>query len=83
MKAALGSAEDKTAYTTSAQQRAHFYRITEALLARNEAAGAHTVGTSPSFADAVLFAVLWDDVASHGENEGLMRACPRLKSFYR
>lgn len=83
LKAAFGSAEDKTAYTTSAQQRAHFYRVTEALLARNKAAGAHTVGASPSFADAVLFAVLWDDVATHGEDEGLMTACPRLASFYR
>jgi glutathione S-transferase len=83
LKGAFGSAEDTTTYLTSPQQRAHFYRVTETLLARNEASGAHTVGDSPSFADAVLFTVLWDDVAAHGEDEGLMKASPKLAGFYR
>lgn len=83
LKGAFGSAEDKTTYLTSPQQRAHFYQVTENLLVRNEASGAHTVGDSPSFADAVLFTVLWDDVAAHGEDEGLIKECPKLSSFYR
>lgn len=83
LKAGFGSADDKHTYTTSADQRPHFYRVAETLLQRNEAAGRHAVGSSPSFADAVLFAVLWDDVALFGEDQALMTAFPKLHSFYR
>lgn len=82
LKAAFGSAEDKQAWTSSPDQRAHYYRVTETLLQNSGATGKHSVGNSPSFADAVLFSVLWDDVALFGEDKTLVEASPKLQSFY-
>lgn len=83
LKAGFGSAEDKQAYTTSPDQRPFFYHLVETLLTSNGATGKYTVGSSPSFADAVVFAVLWDDRALIGEDKALMEAHPKLQSFYR
>jgi glutathione S-transferase len=53
------------------------------LLQRFNSSGPHAVGSSPSFADAVVFSVLWDDVAVHGHSEVLWAANPELAGFFK
>jgi hypothetical protein len=55
----------------------------DTLLQRFNSSGAHAVGSSASFADAVVFGVLWDDVAVHGHSEVLWGANPSLVGFFK
>eukprot|EP00882_Tetradesmus_deserticola_P018369 GHRQ01019732.1.p1 GENE.GHRQ01019732.1~~GHRQ01019732.1.p1 ORF type:complete len:248 (+),score=93.64 GHRQ01019732.1:702-1445(+) len=80
---AFGSPEAKEAYVTSPQKRRHFYIVTEALLQRFGGSGPHAVGSSSSFADAVVFSVLWDDAALYGLDKELWSANPKLAGFFR
>uniref|UniRef100_A0A383V3Y5 GST N-terminal domain-containing protein n=1 Tax=Tetradesmus obliquus TaxID=3088 RepID=A0A383V3Y5_TETOB len=83
LDSAFGGPDAKLSYTTSPDKRPHFYSVMEALLQRFGSSSSHAVGSSASFADAVVFAVLWDDVAVHGHDEALWGSNPRLAGFFR
>eukprot|EP00775_Hariotina_reticulata_P001171 gene1171-1509_t len=83
LKSAFGSPEEKKDYTTGKFGRGHYYQAMNALLEQAGGNGKHAVGDMATFADAVLFAVLWDDVAVHGEDAALWAAHPKLEKFYR
>lgn len=83
LKSAFGGDEDKLAYKTSPDQRPHFYRTLNTLVERYGGRGQYAVGNSTSFADAVLFALLWDDIAVHGKDKELWAASPKLAGFYK
>ncbi|WIA40805.1 hypothetical protein OEZ86_004483 [Tetradesmus obliquus] len=83
LDSAFGGPDGKLAYTSSPDKRPYFYKVMEALLQRFGSSSSHTVGSSASFADAVVFAVLWDDVAVHGHDEALWGSNPGLAGFFR
>lgn len=80
VQSALGSTEDKTSYLTD--KRKQFYTMLNTLINQCNGKGAHVVGDRASFADCVAFAVLWDDVATHGKDPGLWEQNPMLGAFF-
>jgi glutathione S-transferase len=83
LKSAFGAAEDKERYLTAPDQRKFYYNLANHHISHCKGSGSHVVGGSSSFADAVLFAMMWDDLAVHGEDQELMAANPLVASFYR
>eukprot|EP00879_Flechtneria_rotunda_P000567 GHRR01000674.1.p1 GENE.GHRR01000674.1~~GHRR01000674.1.p1 ORF type:complete len:223 (+),score=57.03 GHRR01000674.1:238-906(+) len=81
--AAFGTNEDKKTYLTGPHKRNHYYKLFDTIITRNKGSGPHLVGNSPSFADTVVFAVLWDDIVAFGNREELMGAHPRLGEFFK
>eukprot|EP00878_Enallax_costatus_P001912 GHUV01002074.1.p1 GENE.GHUV01002074.1~~GHUV01002074.1.p1 ORF type:complete len:233 (+),score=53.81 GHUV01002074.1:154-852(+) len=69
-------------YLTSADQRKHFYHTLNTLIAQHGGSGTHVIGSKPTFVDAVLFCMLWDDVAIFKGDEYLWIAAPHLEAFF-
>jgi glutathione S-transferase len=82
-KSAFGATEDKERYLTAPDQRKFYYNLFNNHISHCKGSGSYIVGDSSCFADAVLFSLLWDDLAVHGEDNELMAANPLLASFYR
>lgn len=61
-------------------KRPALYDLFEGLMVRFGAQGAHAVGASASFADALVFCQLWDDAAFF--DGGLLAQHPRLAAFF-
>jgi glutathione S-transferase len=61
-------------------RRTDFYRIFSKYHEMDHGANGHMVGDAPSYADDLLFAILWDD--SHGHGTDALTATPRLQQFY-
>lgn len=59
--AAVGGHEAKDAYCSAPDKRRHYYHTFNALIERCKGSGPHLIGNSNSFADAVLFALLWGE----------------------
>jgi glutathione S-transferase len=75
--AAMSDAAAKEKYLP---KRADFYRIFSKYHEMDHGANSHLVGDAPSYADDLLFAVLWDDTHVHGTDA--LKAAPRLQEFY-
>lgn len=77
------AAEANKAYLTAADKRKHFYHVFNTLIGQTKGSGPHVLGSSPSFVDALLFAMLWDDVALFKGDEYLWVANPHLEAFFK
>ena len=83
VKSFFGTAEDKEKYLTAADQRKFYYNLANYIISHCKGSGSYIVGNSSSFVDAVLFSLLWDDMAVNGEDKELMAASPLVASFYK
>jgi glutathione S-transferase len=61
-------------------RRSDFYRIFSKYHEMDHGADGHMVGDAPSYADDLMFAVLWDDIRVYGTDA--LKAAPRLQQFY-
>jgi hypothetical protein len=53
----------KEQYKNDEDKRSHFYTLFNRFIQLYHGSGCHVVGDTSSFADAVLFGLLWDDNA--------------------
>jgi glutathione S-transferase len=60
--------------------RTEFYRVFSKYHEMDHGANSHMVGDAPSYADDLMFALLWDD--SHIHNTEPLKAAPRLQQFH-
>eukprot|EP00879_Flechtneria_rotunda_P001899 GHRR01002071.1.p1 GENE.GHRR01002071.1~~GHRR01002071.1.p1 ORF type:complete len:221 (+),score=58.70 GHRR01002071.1:94-756(+) len=83
LEAAFGNDQAKEQYQTSPLKRSHYYKLFNTIITRGKGSGPHLIGDLQSFADCVVFAVLWDDIVSFGESRELLGANPQLAEFFK
>ncbi|WIA39660.1 hypothetical protein OEZ86_005729 [Tetradesmus obliquus] len=81
--AAVAGPEAREAYCSAPDKRKHQYQVLNALIAQSKGQGPHVIGSSSTFVDAVLFAMLWDDVVLFKGDEYLWTANPHLELFFK
>jgi hypothetical protein len=59
--AAVGGLEAREAYCSAPDKRKHYYHVLNALIVQCKGQGPHVIGSSSTFVDAVLFAMLWGE----------------------
>jgi glutathione S-transferase len=81
--AATGGPEAREAYLTSPDKRKHFYHTLNHVIAKYNGSGPNIIGSTPTMADAAIFAYLWDDVVVFKGDEYLWVANPKLQNFFK